>query len=292
MAHLAQLAQRLPGVGTSTRLAGRGALSRRLHLGAKGRDLLWSWASASWVERRKLRGTRVVRAEAASGTYSLQLAAGWSSLVARRAHNPKVVGSNPTPATKKALVTAPAGPGLRAVGRRGCTTDVPTLDASAQIICDRRAWPDGRRCGQASVPGPSLREGLRIWSVAEPVWARAPGSVRSAPPEAHATTAPNGRGVATCTGRDPRSSRPGAWSPRHPLTCLLCSFWPATAWRGCRREAQPVAHPLAAAGRGLHDDQHVHAVASARSTGRPARCHSGKRFSSPRDNRIRGAGFI
>ena len=155
------------------------------------------------------------------------------------------------------------------------------LDASAQIICDRRAWPDGRRCGQASVPGPSLREGLRIWSVAEPVWARAPGSVRSAPPEAHATTAPNGRGVATCTGRDPRSSRPGAWSPRHPLTCLLCSFWPATAWRGCRREAQPVAHPLAAAGRALHDDQHVHAVASARSTGRPARCHSGKRFSSP-----------
>src|SRR5471032_3354407 len=26
--------------------------------------------------------------------------AGWSSLAARRAHNPKVVGSNPTPATK------------------------------------------------------------------------------------------------------------------------------------------------------------------------------------------------
>ena len=27
--------------------------------------------------------------------------AGWSSLVARRAHNPKVVGSNPAPATKQ-----------------------------------------------------------------------------------------------------------------------------------------------------------------------------------------------
>ena len=27
--------------------------------------------------------------------------AGWSSLVARRAHNPKVVGSNPAPATKR-----------------------------------------------------------------------------------------------------------------------------------------------------------------------------------------------
>ena len=27
--------------------------------------------------------------------------AGWSSLVARRAHNPKVVGSNPAPATNE-----------------------------------------------------------------------------------------------------------------------------------------------------------------------------------------------
>ncbi len=34
--------------------------------------------------------------------------AGWSSLVARRAHNPKVAGSNPAPATKKAQVV----PGL------------------------------------------------------------------------------------------------------------------------------------------------------------------------------------
>ena len=32
-------------------------------------------------------------------TVSAHTAAGWSSLVARRAHNPKVVGSNPTPAT-------------------------------------------------------------------------------------------------------------------------------------------------------------------------------------------------
>ena len=31
---------------------------------------------------------------------SLNTDAGWSSLVARRAHNPKVVGSNPAPATK------------------------------------------------------------------------------------------------------------------------------------------------------------------------------------------------
>ena len=30
--------------------------------------------------------------------YNLICIAGWSSLVARRAHNPKVVGSNPAPA--------------------------------------------------------------------------------------------------------------------------------------------------------------------------------------------------
>ncbi|VXB42693.1 hypothetical protein PANT111_140120 [Pantoea brenneri] len=29
--------------------------------------------------------------------------AGWSSLVARRAHNPKVVGSNPAPATNTSV---------------------------------------------------------------------------------------------------------------------------------------------------------------------------------------------
>ena len=32
---------------------------------------------------------------------ALKNTAGWSSLVARRAHNPKVVGSNPAPATTK-----------------------------------------------------------------------------------------------------------------------------------------------------------------------------------------------
>ena len=33
--------------------------------------------------------------------------AGWSSLVARRAHNPKVVGSNPAPATKFSCICSP-----------------------------------------------------------------------------------------------------------------------------------------------------------------------------------------
>ena len=35
------------------------------------------------------------------------LSAGWSSLVARRAHNPKVAGSNPAPATSDQRLTAP-----------------------------------------------------------------------------------------------------------------------------------------------------------------------------------------
>ena len=34
--------------------------------------------------------------------YHYKSAAGWSSLVARRAHNPKVAGSNPAPAIEKA----------------------------------------------------------------------------------------------------------------------------------------------------------------------------------------------
>ena len=37
--------------------------------------------------------------------------AGWSSSVARRAHNPKVVGSNPAPATTKVSLDAIRVPG-------------------------------------------------------------------------------------------------------------------------------------------------------------------------------------
>ena len=34
-------------------------------------------------------------------SFKLNIIAGWSSLEARRAHNPKVVGSNPAPATQQ-----------------------------------------------------------------------------------------------------------------------------------------------------------------------------------------------
>ncbi len=53
-----------------------------------GNVLAWVTAGNTAVTALKLGG----------GHYDFD--AGWSSLVARRAHNPKVVGSNPAPATK------------------------------------------------------------------------------------------------------------------------------------------------------------------------------------------------
>ena len=38
--------------------------------------------------------------------HPLSIIAGWSSLEARRAHNPKVIGSNPIPATLICLVSS------------------------------------------------------------------------------------------------------------------------------------------------------------------------------------------
>jgi hypothetical protein len=56
---------------------------------------LEAWTRATW--RGQIRGIgHDVRCERALWYH---LCAGWSSLVARRAHNPEVVGSNPTPAT-------------------------------------------------------------------------------------------------------------------------------------------------------------------------------------------------
>ena len=45
--------------------------------------------------------------------YIIGTGAGWSSLVARRAHNPKVAGSNPAPAMTKTGRSARAGRFLR-----------------------------------------------------------------------------------------------------------------------------------------------------------------------------------
>ena len=56
-------------------------------------------------------GIEVAKLASRSLPYNLY-DAGWSSPVARRAHNPKVAGSNPAPATKKALVNRKTCQGL------------------------------------------------------------------------------------------------------------------------------------------------------------------------------------
>ena len=60
-----------------------------------------SWAQ-SRTTRSALRMAKIQNVLDFSGhvDYYYHLIAGWSSLVARRAHNPKVRGSNPLPATK------------------------------------------------------------------------------------------------------------------------------------------------------------------------------------------------
>lgn len=56
--------------------------------------------------------------------------AGWSSLVARRAHNPEVVGSNPAPATKNLQLVGLAG---ELFSFRDCGID-PILNFSVENL--------------------------------------------------------------------------------------------------------------------------------------------------------------
>jgi hypothetical protein len=88
----------------------------------------------------------------ASRGYINGLDAGWSSLVARRAHNPEVAGSNPAPATAR------AGP-----GRRTCWAGrhvVPPLDPVGPGSTAHAASPPRRpRGGTARTPGRDRRAG-------------------------------------------------------------------------------------------------------------------------------------
>ena len=73
--------------------------------------------------------------------------AGWSSLVARRAHNPKVIGSNPVPATKhenrgnKPRFFVPARHGTMTIGslfiqrQRSPLPDMETETTSLGFLC-------------------------------------------------------------------------------------------------------------------------------------------------------------
>ena len=51
------------------------------------------YTDIGWVQRRNILNIGV------GPHYNRRFVAGWSSLAARRAHNPKVAGSNPAPAT-------------------------------------------------------------------------------------------------------------------------------------------------------------------------------------------------
>ncbi len=67
---------------------------------------------------------------------AIRFVAGWSSLVARRAHNPKVVGSNPAPATKfeKALRrNEPWGLFFKAM-KLGASMRIQTLEEPIQEV--------------------------------------------------------------------------------------------------------------------------------------------------------------
>ncbi len=68
----------------------------------------------------------------------------------RRAHNPKVAGSNPAPATKKHQVRGPFRSAERASLLSACQRFVNTtctnVGASTLVTYDHRGGPDGRRC--------------------------------------------------------------------------------------------------------------------------------------------------
>jgi hypothetical protein len=56
---------------------------------------------AAFISSQNLFKKLSLRSFTIGGILPLESDAGWSSLVARRAHNPKVVGSNPAPATNR-----------------------------------------------------------------------------------------------------------------------------------------------------------------------------------------------
>ncbi len=61
-----------------------------------------------------------------SSRFRYDVFAGWSSLVARWAHNPKVAGSNPAPATMGAFREYREAPFLLSVAGRAAIASFPT----------------------------------------------------------------------------------------------------------------------------------------------------------------------
>src|SRR5205823_8988354 len=98
--------------------------------------------------------------DSGDGSYTARCDAGWSSQVARRAHNPEVAGSNPAPATSE-------GPGNGAF-RFGRGLNALKTFAQTFALVDRGGRVDvlkiRTRCGMVSLndhEGVELRERLR-----------------------------------------------------------------------------------------------------------------------------------
>ena len=90
--------------------------------------------------------------------------AGWSSLVARRAHNPKVGGSNPPPATKSVTVVDTISTtvifDLLSFFERFWheAVDIPNISGHKQIVCLdlMRPWSEKTRLGKLTIYADSL----------------------------------------------------------------------------------------------------------------------------------------
>src|SRR5262245_57220395 len=104
----------------------------------------------TWRAQRGLKVVEFVDRLTGVG-YASWVIAGWSSPVARWAHNPKVVGSNPTPATMNDEGLADAGaanpfrlprlhPGIGSVWARTCAQ----RRARSLAIPVRTSWMPGR----------------------------------------------------------------------------------------------------------------------------------------------------
>src|SRR6266853_2514211 len=98
--------------------------------------------------------------------------AGWSSLVARRAHNPKVVGSNPTPATKTffPFSDSPIVDFARSICLRSAKTHMQVRPAIQPTLSDGRTLKTGSAESLLRfLRGPSVRlDRLRWYKHARP----------------------------------------------------------------------------------------------------------------------------
>ena len=151
--HLAQIGEGRPGRRrVERRLAGRGG-HRRLRLRPEVGDLLLELGEGLVGAATEAHGLEGCHQDDPAVPYSLQLAAGWSSLVARRAHNPKVVGSNPTPATNLEREGPGQRPGPSSLfeafyrirrSSSGCSSGVPPCRRRPVERVGRGA----RRCGR------------------------------------------------------------------------------------------------------------------------------------------------